>query len=39
MFTDMVDSTKRAAELGDRRWKHLLSAQNSSHRAWDRLIG
>jgi class 3 adenylate cyclase len=24
MFTDIVDSTKRAAELGDRRWKELL---------------
>jgi len=25
LFTDMVDSTKRAAELGDRRWCDLLS--------------
>jgi len=24
MFTDIVDSTKRAAELGDRRWRALL---------------
>jgi class 3 adenylate cyclase/alpha-beta hydrolase superfamily lysophospholipase len=24
MFTDIVDSTRRAAELGDRRWRELL---------------
>jgi class 3 adenylate cyclase len=24
LFTDIVDSTRRAAELGDRRWKRLL---------------
>jgi class 3 adenylate cyclase len=24
LFTDLVDSTRRAAELGDRRWHHLL---------------
>jgi class 3 adenylate cyclase/pimeloyl-ACP methyl ester carboxylesterase len=24
LFTDIVDSTRRAAELGDRRWHHLL---------------
>lgn len=24
MFTDIVDSTKRASELGDRRWRELL---------------
>ena len=24
MFTDIVDSTKRAAELGDRRWRALI---------------
>jgi class 3 adenylate cyclase len=24
LFTDIVDSTKRAAELGDRRWRELL---------------
>jgi class 3 adenylate cyclase len=24
MFTDIVDSTKRAAELGDRKWRELL---------------
>jgi class 3 adenylate cyclase len=25
MFTDIVDSTRRAAELGDRRWRDLLT--------------
>jgi class 3 adenylate cyclase len=25
LFTDIVDSTKRAAEIGDERWKRLLS--------------
>jgi class 3 adenylate cyclase len=25
LFTDLVDSTVRAAELGDARWRHLLS--------------
>jgi class 3 adenylate cyclase/pimeloyl-ACP methyl ester carboxylesterase len=25
LFTDIVDSTKRAAELGDRRWRDLVS--------------
>jgi class 3 adenylate cyclase len=25
LFTDIVDSTRRAAELGDRRWKELLA--------------
>src|SRR5829696_3425159 len=28
MFTDIVDSTKRASELGDRRWKVLLDQHN-----------
>jgi class 3 adenylate cyclase len=28
-FTDIVDSTKRAAELGDKRWRQLLEAHNS----------
>ena len=28
MFTDIVDSTKRAAELGDRRWRELLDQHN-----------
>ena len=26
LFTDIVDSTRRAAELGDRRWRELLDA-------------
>ncbi len=26
MFSDIVDSTRRAAELGDRRWRELLSS-------------
>jgi class 3 adenylate cyclase len=26
LFTDIVDSTKRAAELGDRRWREVLEA-------------
>jgi class 3 adenylate cyclase/pimeloyl-ACP methyl ester carboxylesterase len=28
MFTDIVDSTKRAAELGDRRWRVVLDGHN-----------
>jgi class 3 adenylate cyclase len=28
MFTDIVDSTPRAAELGDRRWGELLDAHD-----------
>ena len=28
-FTDIVDSTKRAAELGDKRWRQLLEAHES----------
>jgi class 3 adenylate cyclase len=28
MFTDIVDSTKRASELGDRRWQGLLEQHN-----------
>ena len=28
MFTDIVDSTTRAAELGDRRWRDLAEAHN-----------
>ena len=28
MFTDLVDSTRRAAELGDRRWRDLLEAHH-----------
>ena len=32
MFTDIVDSTKRAAELGDRRWRDLSDAHNRAVR-------
>ncbi len=28
MFTDIVDSTRRAAELGDRRWREVLDAHH-----------
>jgi class 3 adenylate cyclase len=28
MFTDIVDSTRRAAELGDRRWRALVESHN-----------
>lgn len=28
MFTDIVDSTKRATAMGDRAWRELLEAQN-----------
>ena len=28
-FTDIVDSTRRAAELGDKRWRQLLEAHES----------
>jgi class 3 adenylate cyclase len=30
MFSDIVDSTRRAAELGDRRWRDLLEAMEST---------
>jgi class 3 adenylate cyclase len=30
MFSDIVDSTRRAAELGDRRWRDLLQSVESS---------
>jgi class 3 adenylate cyclase len=29
LFTDIVDSTKRAAELGDQRWRELLEAHRT----------
>ncbi|GAG23498.1 unnamed protein product, partial [marine sediment metagenome] len=29
LFTDIVDSTKRAAELGDRQWRDLLERHHS----------
>ncbi len=28
LFTDIVDSTKRAAEMGDRRWRGLIESHN-----------
>jgi class 3 adenylate cyclase len=40
MFSDIVDSTRRAAELGDRRWRDLLeSVESSVARALDRYRG
>jgi class 3 adenylate cyclase len=33
LFTDIVGSTERAAELGDRAWKELLSAHHARARA------
>ena len=30
LFTDIVDSTRRAVELGDRRWRQLLDAHDSA---------
>jgi class 3 adenylate cyclase len=33
MFTDIVDSTKRAAAMGDRQWRDLLATQNDVIRA------
>jgi class 3 adenylate cyclase len=33
MFTDIVDSTTRAAELGDRRWRDLYQAHDRAVRA------
>ncbi|MBI4260034.1 MAG: adenylate/guanylate cyclase domain-containing protein [Actinobacteria bacterium] len=32
LFTDIVGSTKRAADLGDRRWHDLLEAHNAAAR-------
>jgi class 3 adenylate cyclase len=32
LFTDIVDSTKRASELGDRRWQALLEQHNKIFR-------
>lgn len=32
MFTDIVDSTRRAAELGDRRWRALLDRHDDAVR-------
>ena len=33
MFTDIVDSTRRAAELGDRRWRELVEGHDQLVRA------
>jgi len=33
LFTDIVGSTRRAVELGDRRWRELLEAHESAVRA------
>ena len=33
LFTDIVGSTRRAVELGDRRWRELLEAHNEAVRA------
>lgn len=33
LFTDIVDSTKRAVELGDRRWRETLSKHDAIVRA------
>jgi class 3 adenylate cyclase len=32
LFTDIVDSTKRAAELGDRQWRNLLDRHDDAVR-------
>jgi pimeloyl-ACP methyl ester carboxylesterase len=32
LFTDIVDSTKRGAELGDRRWRELLEGHDAAVR-------
>jgi class 3 adenylate cyclase len=33
LFTDIVESTSRAAELGDKRWRELLEAHHAAVRA------
>jgi class 3 adenylate cyclase len=33
LFTDIVDSNRRASELGDRRWRSLLAAHDHAARA------
>ena len=33
LFTDIVDSTRRAAEIGDRNWHALLDAHDAVVRA------
>jgi len=40
LFTDIVGSTSRAAELGDRRWRELLEEHNATiRRSLDRFQG
>ena len=40
LFVDIVASTERAAELGDRRWRHVLDAHDTATRmAIDRFRG
>ena len=40
MFTDIVDSTARAAEMGDRRWRDLLAHHDATvRRALERFRG
>jgi class 3 adenylate cyclase len=40
LFTDLVDSTRRAADLGDRRWRDLLAAHHEIvRRELDRYSG
>ena len=40
LFTDIVESTKTAAELGDRRWRDLLGRHaDATHRALERFGG
>ncbi|MFQ5937202.1 MAG: adenylate/guanylate cyclase domain-containing protein [Acidiferrobacterales bacterium] len=40
LFTDIVDSTKRAAEMGDRRWRDLLDTHNAlTHKEISRFRG
>ena len=36
LFTDIVDSTKRAAEIGDQKWKQLLAAHHERIAGGDR---
>ena len=40
LFTDIVNSTKRAAVMGDRRWRDLLDSHNATmHREISRFQG
>ena len=38
LFTDIVGSTDRAAQLGDRRWRDLLDRHDQSVRTADRAL-